>query len=457
MRHRLFGEGSRVIAAVSGGSDSTFMLWALRQLASKLGIELSALHINHMLRGLESDGDEEFVRHTCEAWGIPLTVHRVDVAQRAKEWRLGVEEAARRVRESVFAEAARKSGGVVALAHTANDVVETFMFNLLRGTGVRGLTSLQPRRRHIVRPVLHLWRHEIRNALRRLGISWREDSSNLDNRYTRNRIRNVLLPYIEKHFGGESIGHIYRASRLLLDTRRALEGCFRERYARALVAACEGLIMFRARETLSDPFSFGEMLAQALPQLGVGLRDFSFERAERVFYALAEAPRGKRFPIYGGVFAVRCGEYVLLAHRIPIQLRQAELEPDGELVLDGDLGKLSVMLTEPPKQPKMRNKLVAHISYRGERISIRPYSGAMLFRPLGGASVRLASFLKKRGVPQIFRKALPLIFLDRRLAWVGGVEISEDFKITDATTSALRIEWSGEFPKMVAAATGGED
>lgn len=194
-----FPEGTSVLVALSGGKDSVYLLHHLLKLAPSRSLTVGAAHLNHGLRGAESDRDEQFVRDLCGMWGVPLTVGHCDVAGYAAEHRMGIEEAARELRY-VFLEDVRAEGGydLIATGHQANDQAETMLFNLARGAGTHGLAGIPPKRENIVRPLLHTTGREIEAYLAKHGILYVEDSSNADDSYRRNLIRHQVIPVLEK-------------------------------------------------------------------------------------------------------------------------------------------------------------------------------------------------------------------------------------------------------------------
>ncbi len=207
----LIPAGSTVLCAVSGGADSVAMLHVLYRLRDKLNFQLAAAHYNHKLRGAESDRDERFVeqfvqlccgRHRLLDGGVlPAVVLYTgsgDVAGQARLKGLGIEEAARDMRYSFLRQAAREAGAdLIATAHTASDNVETILFHLARGSGLRGLGGILPRREEVIRPLLTTTRRQVEDYLSRLCLPHMEDSSNEDDGYTRNRIRHQVLPVLE--------------------------------------------------------------------------------------------------------------------------------------------------------------------------------------------------------------------------------------------------------------------
>ena len=195
---------TRILLGVSGGADSMALLHVL---TFGLSWQTAVCHLNHGLRGEESERDEAFVRQLCEQWGVPCTVHREDIAARAKEWRCCVEEAGRRARYLLFAQTAADRGiRLIATAHTRSDSLETMLLNLARGSGMRGLTGIPASRMlegpagplQIVRPLLDCTRTEVEAYCDLHRIPFVTDSSNLSNEYSRNKIRHIVIPALQE-------------------------------------------------------------------------------------------------------------------------------------------------------------------------------------------------------------------------------------------------------------------
>lgn len=186
--------GECVTAALSGGADSVCLLLVLNALKDKYSLKLDAVHVNHCIRGSEADRDEQFCRKLCDRLGVELTVKRIDVPAIAAEKKQSLEEAARNVRYSVFAE--HSAAGLTATAHTASDNAETVLLNLARGTGLKGMCGIPPVRDNIIRPLIDVTRQDVENYLKETGQDFVTDSTNLDNDYTRNRIRHNIIPEI---------------------------------------------------------------------------------------------------------------------------------------------------------------------------------------------------------------------------------------------------------------------
>lgn len=195
-KYSMISPGDSIVAALSGGADSVCLLTALNELKDRLGITLYAVHVNHCLRGAESDRDEQFCRDLCTKLDIPLICGRFDVKAEAERMKMSTELAAREIRYRFFAE--HTKGRKLATAHNANDNTETVLFNLTRGTGTKGIAGIPPVRDNIIRPLIEVTRESIEKYLSEKNQSFVTDSSNLTDDYTRNMIRHNVIPVLEK-------------------------------------------------------------------------------------------------------------------------------------------------------------------------------------------------------------------------------------------------------------------
>lgn len=190
--------GCRVIVGFSGGADSVALLSFLWELRQSFSLEVVACHINHQLRQDEAKRDEDFCRIFCQDRGIPLSIFREEIAAGAKEQRKSVEEYARQVRYERFTSLCSSPTDRIATAHHANDLAETQLFHMARGTGLKGLMGIPPVRDRIIRPLLYCSRQEIEGYCREQGLPYVTDSSNFSLEYSRNRIRHHIIPQLEE-------------------------------------------------------------------------------------------------------------------------------------------------------------------------------------------------------------------------------------------------------------------
>ena len=220
-RYEMVAAGDTVVCAVSGGADSMALLFGLYLLRQKLQIRLEAAHFNHGLRGEESDRDEAFVRRFCDRYDIPL--HTASAAVRAGE--KGLEAAAREARYAFF----DTLPGLIATAHTANDNAETVLMHLVRGTGLKGLGGITPKRQRLIRPMLLVTREQVLAFLEEYHVSYVEDSTNAADAFLRNRLRHHVMPLLEQENPSLAENLSAMALRLRLDEQALSQPAFRER------------------------------------------------------------------------------------------------------------------------------------------------------------------------------------------------------------------------------------
>ncbi len=245
--------GDCIVAGVSGGADSVCMLHLLARLQKEIPFRLAVVHVNHGLRA-EAGEDAVFVEKLCGQWGIPFYLREVDMAGYAAAHRLSQEEAGRVLRYQAFQEVLEeiKTGdrGRIAVAHNADDRAETMLFHMFRGSGPKGLSSIRPVRESVVRPLLCADRQQIEAYLAAEGLVWREDSTNGEDAYARNKIRHHILPYAKREICGGAVSHMGELADLLAETENYLAReteKFYEIYAREDMERQTGL--GRAAET----------------------------------------------------------------------------------------------------------------------------------------------------------------------------------------------------------------
>lgn len=239
---------ARLLAAVSGGADSVFLFYVMRECCQRQGIPMEVIHVHHGIRGQEADDDAAFVEELCRGHQVPFRIFRRDIPREAEEKHMTVEEAGRAARYHIFeTEAAKVPDTKVALAHQQNDQAETLLFNLARGTGLRGLCSLRPVRDIYIRPLLTVSREEEVAYLRANHFSWREDSTNADDDAARNRIRHHVLPYMTAEINAQTVTHIADTARIAAEASDFIAEEARKRYRQYVrtVSSPDGLMVSR--------------------------------------------------------------------------------------------------------------------------------------------------------------------------------------------------------------------
>lgn len=231
--HHMLTKKDKVVLGVSGGADSICLFFVMLTLREIYDLELYVVHINHGIRGKEADEDEEFVRSLCMTKKVPFHAVHANVKERAKAEGLSEEEAGRNVRYQAFYEECEKyQCRKIAIAHNMNDSAETILFNLFRGSGIKGLVGISTVRDKIIRPLLCVSREEIEDYLKEIKMDYRTDQTNLLEDYSRNKIRLRVLPYVTKEINDQAVRHIVNTGSLLNETLSYVEKNAREAYER---------------------------------------------------------------------------------------------------------------------------------------------------------------------------------------------------------------------------------
>ena len=248
-RYEQIKSGDTIVVGVSGGPDSICLLNVLKNLQNELKINIVVAHINHMIRK-EADSETEFVQDFCEQRDIKCFVKKADVLQIAKEKKLGTEEAGRKIRYDFFEEVKNIVGGnKIATAHNANDNAETVLMNFLRGSGSTGLKGIEPiRDNKLIRPIIECTRQEIEQYCNEKGLNPKYDKTNQENIYTRNKIRNMLIPYIQENFNPNIIETITRLADVVSSEDDFIENVSNENYKKLLVIGEKNRIELKLKE-----------------------------------------------------------------------------------------------------------------------------------------------------------------------------------------------------------------
>ena len=458
-QHQLIPAGTRVLAAVSGGSDSVALAHVLRELDAAGELQLAGLaHFNHQLRA-NAAGDERFVEEVAASIDRPLAVDRDDVSARAAREHRSVEDAGRASRHEFFERARIACGAdVVALGHTRDDQAETFLLRLVRGAGFRGLAGMHPRNGRIVRPLLGCRRDDLRSWLAERGVPFVEDETNQDVGIPRNRVRAELLPLLAARFNPSIVDVLADEAELSRDAWAWMDAAAEEAAARlvqagdgrrdidaagldALPLALRRLVVLRALSELADarPIGFGhvEALLHLTDEHGVQRIDLPGQRAERIAdrIVLKGRPPGStgRWP---------AGEHDSNFFRYSLSIPGEVLLPEAGCSVSAEthLDRSGPFLSLPPSAA-MGNGPVAVVRAdlcRGP-FSVRNRRPGDRFRPVGlDGQKKLQDFFVDRKVARDTRDGVPLVVDDTdSIVWVAGHGIDEAFQVTDPAQAVI--------------------
>lgn len=242
--YNLIEKNDKIVIGVSGGPDSICLLHVLYGLKERLGIEIVVAHVNHMLRDV-ADLETEYVQNFCKKLGIECYVKKADILEISKTQKKGTEEVGRQVRYDFFDEVAKKTNSnKIATAHNSNDRAETVILNILRGSGLSGLKGIEPiRDNKYIRPLINTDRQDIENYCNDNKLEPKYDKTNNENIYTRNKVRNTVIPYIKKEFNPNIIKTINRLSSLATEENEYLQAITKQEFENLLIEKTENIIL----------------------------------------------------------------------------------------------------------------------------------------------------------------------------------------------------------------------
>ncbi len=445
-KEKILQKKDRVIAAVSGGADSCFLLRMLDIIKDEMELELRAVHIHHGLRQ-SADRDEAFVRDLCCELGIPLKTVHVDAAGTAKELGIGTEEAGRLLRYREFEKAAleweEESPGemvLTALAHHRDDQAETVLFHLCRGSSLAGLAGMQPRSGRIIRPLLDFTRERIEEELAEMKQAYCTDETNAESFYARNRIRNVIMPMLKSSVNEQTVLHLARTAE---DVRNA-EDFLSAETAKALLACAAdgpdtGCLCTDRLEQL-HPYLRSRVIYECIALAAGRKKDITRSHVEAV-EKLALGCRNGSVDLAYGIRAVKSYD------RLRMTLRgESDKDRTGALSDAFAMKVISYSMAEDEGRSIPRGLYTKWFDYGkiGQLPCVRTRKTGDMIGIGGGHTKSLKKDMIDCQIPAEIRDSIPLVCSGSEVLWVPGYRMNPDYMVTASTTSVLEIKWNGE-------------
>jgi len=462
-KYRMLHAGHSILACVSGGPDSVALLHVLNTLSGKLKLRLAVAHVNHCLRGIDSDGDAAFVALLAERLGLPLYHHRADVEGYRRDHGLSIEAAARRVRYEFFRHVAEEKGfDRIATGHHSDDNAEQILMDIFRGSGHRGLSGIPPVRDGIiVRPLISLTRDDIDGYLTAKGIEARFDKSNLETRYLRNRIRHELLPDLKSSYNPGISKTLNRLAEIVGTEEQWIE---------TLVDAVFDRIATRSRDSDRLYLSISGLkrrhtaLQRRLVRKGIAcikgeLKRITFTHVGLILALLEKKPSYRRLDLPDRIRVTQTDEFLVFSREAqPLRrtegIRKAQagskiprygyqMSGPGKLYIPEIKGHISLCLTRaaniPNPFPSGQWTAFLDMDTVGFPLTVRSVLPGDRFAPMGMAGrQKVNRFLASRKIPVRERSRHPLVVdCSGRIVWVAGLRIHDRCRIQPSTQTVL--------------------
>ncbi|WP_304018059.1 tRNA lysidine(34) synthetase TilS [Fenollaria timonensis] len=434
--NNLIEKGDSIVSAVSGGSDSVFMLEMLLAIKSDYELNIIVCHVNHGLRGAEAQRDEDFVKKLAEKNGLIYEVEHIDMAGYAKEHSLTCEEAGRKLRYLFFEEIKEKyKADKVAIAHNKNDVAETIFLNIFRGTGLDGLESIPLRRDFYIRPILCFEKSEILDFLKENNIHYVDDSTNFTNDYKRNVIRNEIIPFIKKNFNENIVSSMSRLASIAKENNLYLEDIINDKYINIVKSNTIDRESFNELNHYEKTLVLRKFLRENLNYLN----NISKDNIEDMIN-LISLDSGKKYDIDGKHYLVNDFDKTIFK-KLDINELSEEISLDFKLdkVYNIYGSKFKFVLSD-----KILSKKYLDYDLLTGKLSLRNRRSGDRFNPFGmKGSKKIKDYFVDKKVSSDDRSKVLFLMNDDEIACVVGYDIADKYRASSKTKNYLNVIMEG--------------
>lgn len=423
-----------IAVGVSGGADSMLLLWALLDKQKQVGFDLEVINVNHHIRGEESDKDSEFVKEFCDKKKIPCKVFDVDVIKNKKENKLGLEESARNLRYEIFAkEMKEKKLNKLFLAHHKNDQAETILMHIFRGSGISGAMGMNESS-NIFRPLIQLSKTEILNLCKEYGIKYVIDSTNENTDTSRNYIRNIILPEIEKIYPNV-VNNIFEFGEKCKEINKYILSKIDDE----LIVSTENYILLKDSAFDNESFIVREYVKQAFEKIGI-YSDIESKHYEIIF-DLSTAEVNKQVDLPHGVVARKAYDGIRFFKKSKKSTIQKKYEfVIGTIDFDG-YGKIETSFVEPSEVVYGEGDLYLDYNKIPSDAVWRTRKLGDIFSKLGAGSKKLNDYFTDKKIDIDVRDSLPILCYGSGVLAVAENDISEQAKIDGDTEQIVKISF----------------
>lgn len=440
-KHFLLAGNETVLVGLSGGPDSVCLLHVLNEIKEKLNLKICAVYVDHNLRPRETPGEIELCRNLCERLSVSFIVRSVDVKAHEEKHGLNRQEAARELRYRVFDETAiTVNAQKIALAHNADDQVETLFMRILRGSGPAGLSGIPVKRGNIIRPLLESDRIAVEDYLHSKNVDSLVDSSNLGTDYVRNRMRLTLLPEL-KRINPRLTHAVIKMMTILAEEERYFD-ILVTRVLMKMISrkSVERIELFLAPMESMDVVILRRVLRRAISEIET-LRGISFVQIEEIIRLVKKGKSGDRLYLPRGIRVIREYSLLTMTSEEPFKLTPCRLDSPGDVVIRGAGMVLKASFEqEAANFGNGSTDVLLDGGLMTFPLKIRHRLPGDFFFPLGfGKKKKLQDFFVDEKIPRDERDGIPIVVSGSDIVWIAGHRADERFRITEHTHKFLRL------------------
>ena len=444
--NNLINKNDRILVAFSGGPDSVFLLQFFNKFKRRFKIEIGALHVNHRLRGKDADKDDEFCEKICRELRIEYFSVKKNVKSFAARRKISLEEAGREIRYSVLRKAALKNNyNKIATAHNSSDNTESILLNLIKGTGIKGISGIAVKRDNIIRPIIKLSKNEILNYLEQKKLDYRIDETNFSNDYERNFIRNEIIPLIKNRLNPSLENSVFNSSEIFkkisLKIDKEIESFLNTvRYNKKQNI----LTLFPGKLENLDQGLWGDFLKEAVKRNF--LVQLSFNDIKKIIL-LFGSRTGKRINLSDNLSAVKERNQIVIFANSEVKrfYRNRKIEINKPVRVEGKT--LSINRVSKDDVQLSDDKSIEYISAdKCGEFFIRTWKEGDRFFPIGFnlpggrfGSKKISDFLNEKKISSILKKKQLVLTTRNNIVWVLGLRLDNRFKITGNTKKVYRL------------------
>lgn len=442
---------NKVVVGVSGGADSICLLLVLLEMREIFGLEIIPVHINHNLRGRESYRDQKFVLETCEQYGLELKVESVDLLEYKKKLKLSEEEAGRILRRSIFERISDEYGGAsIALGHHRDDNVETCLMNMARGTGLEGLSGISAKAGRYIRPLLCVHRVEIEEYLEGKGQCYCTDSTNLEDAYTRNKVRNHIIPAMHQKINEKSSENISNLLDDIGELKEFVDVQVKMQVRNVVKTEGDGVTIIGQKLNECHTFIQREIVKGALVSVSRSYKNIGRVHI-RLIIELLDMQVGREIHLPYGLVATRVYEGIVIKKKVDevneVEFKRIPLQINGQTVVNEKMVIVTTLEEYNGLENVVDNHYTKYYDYDiiGDKLFVDRIDMEMhiTINKQGGRQ-SLKKFCKNQKIAKDLRSEVLNIRTESQVLWIINYRSTLEAKVTEQTKKIIKIQIGGQ-------------